>query len=179
MLNYFLILFFIYIRNSHLYEQEGITNIIVLPFKTYKEPFDYSKPLNISTIINNRIYTEIEISDLTLVSFFTSSEYEFYLTDDNCISKSNYIIQNSKSYNNQTNFTEGKSGFGNERMVLYRDISLNIKQFGFYKNLYIKEYNNKIKCGVLGLKMQSDEYEYIHFFLFIYLILSKLIYNKK
>ena len=165
MFKFFLIYFFIFINISKLYAQEGITNIIVLPFKTYKEPFDFSKPLNISSVIENRIYTEIEISNLTLVSFFVSEEYGFYLTDDNCIDKSNYIIQNSKSFVNITNFTETKTGFGGERMVLYRDLSLKIKQYAYYKSLYIKEYNNKRKCGILGLKMQSTSYEYIQSFL--------------
>ena len=80
----------------------------------------------ISSIVNNQIYTEIEISNQILVATFKSNEYGFYMTSDNCIEKSNYIIQKSESFANLTNFDKSKEGFASERMLLYRDINLKI-----------------------------------------------------
>ena len=142
---------------------EQITNIIVLPFKTYKEPFNKSNP--ISSIVNNHIYTEIEISNQTLVATFKSNEYGFYMTNENCIEKSNYIIQKSESFTNLTNFDSSKEGFASERMLLYRDIDLKIKQLGYYPKLRITSYGNERQCAIFGLKMRSDINEFIQSFL--------------
>ena len=128
-----------------------ITNIIVLPFSTYKESFNISNP--ISSIVNNQIYTEIEISNQILVATFKSNEYGFYMTSDNCIEKSNYIIQKSKSFSNLTNFDKSKEGFASERMLLYRDINLKIKQLGYYTRMRITSYSNERQCAIFGLKM--------------------------
>ena len=145
--------------------EQNITNIIVLPFKTYREPYDNSNPINISSIVNNHIYTEIEISDQILVASFKSDEYGFYMTSENCIEKSNYLIQKSKSFTNLTDFTKNKEGFASERMLLYRDIDLKIKQFGYFKEMRIKTYNNERQCAIFGLKMKSDIYEFIKSFI--------------
>ena len=143
----------------------NITNIIVLPFKTYKEPYNSLNPFNISTIINNNLYTEIEIGDQILAATFKSDEYGFYMTSENCIDKSNYIIQKSNSFWSLTNCTDSKDCFASERMFLYRDIDLTIKQYGLYTRMRVNEYNNKIQCAIFGLKMESDVYEYIQSFI--------------
>ena len=145
--------------------EQNITNIIVLPFKTYRKPYDNSNPINISSIVNNHIYTEIEISNQNLVASFKSDEYGFYMTSEDCIEKSNYIIQKSKSFTNLTNFTEYKEGFASERMLLYRDIDLKIKQFGYFTKMRIQTYNDKTQCAIFGLKMKSDINEFIQSFI--------------
>lgn len=139
-------------------EQQSITNIIVLPFKTYKE--ENSNPFNISSFVKNHIYTEINISDQTLVASFNSETYSFYMTNENCIENSNYIIQNSKSFTNISDFSSQKSGYASERMYLSRDIDLKIKQFGLYTRMHIKEYNNKRQCAVFGLRIKTEPYQY-------------------
>lgn len=139
--------------------------IIVLPFKTYKKPYSSSESFNISRIVNNHLYTEIEISNQILAATFSSDEYGFYMTSENCIEQSNYIIQKSKSFTNLTNFTESKEGFASERMLLYRDIDLKKKQYGYYTRMRINSYNNNIQCAIFGLKMESDVYEFIQSFI--------------
>ena len=140
-----------------------ITNIIVLPFNTYKESFNISNP--ISSIVNNQIYTEIEISNQILVATFKSNEYGFYMTSDNCIEKSNYIIQKSESFANLTNFDKSKEGFASERMLLYRDIDLKIKHLGYYTRMRITSYSNERQIAIFGLKMKSDVNEFIQSFI--------------
>ena len=139
-------------------ELVNITNIIVLPFKTYKEPYNESNPL--SSIINNHIYTEISIGDQILVASFSTEDYGFYMTNENCIDKSNYLIQNSKSFRNISKFEENKSGYASEILSLYRDINLKIKQNGFFERMFISSYNNKKQCAIFGLKIKEQAYEY-------------------
>lgn len=143
----------------------NLTNIIVLPFKTYKKPYNISEFFNISTLINNHLYTEIEISNQILAATLRSDEYGFYMTSKDCIDKSNYIIQKSESFVNLTNFTQSKNGFASERMLLYRDIDLKKQQLGLFTKMRVMEYNNKIQCAIFGLKMESDIYEYIQSFI--------------
>lgn len=149
----------------HFSSGQYLTNIIVLPFKTYREPYNKLKPLNISSIVNNHIYTEIEISNQTLVASFNSDEYGFYMTDQNCIEKSNYKIQNSKTFSPLTNFNDTKEGFASERMLLYRDIDLKIKNYAYYTKMRITSYNEERQCAIFGLKMKSDVYEFIQSFI--------------
>ena len=141
-------------------ELENITNIIILKFQEYKEPYNDSKELNISSIIKNHIYTEIEVGQQILVASFNSDEYGFYMTDNDCIDKSNYIIQKSKSFINVTTFEEGKSGYADETLTLYRDIDFKIKQNGFFENMYISKYNNHRQCAIFGLKIKIPESDY-------------------
>ena len=82
----------------------NLTNIIALKFKTYKEPYDENNELKISSIVENHIYTEIEIGDQLLVASFNTDEYGFYMTDEDCLEQSNYIIQKSKTFKNQSHF---------------------------------------------------------------------------
>ena len=158
---YLIIIFFLFNFSSGQY----LTNIIVLPFKTYREPYNKLKPLNISSIVKNHIYTEIEISNQTLVASFNSDEYGFYMTDKNCLEQSNYKIQNSKSFTPLTSFNNTKEGFASERMVLYRDIDLKIKNIAYYTRMRITSYNEERQCAVFGLKMKSDVYEFIQSFI--------------
>ena len=158
---YLIIIFFLFNFLSGQY----LTNIIVLPFKTYREPYNKLKPLNISSIVKNHIYTEIEISNQTLVASFNSDEYGFYMTDKNCLEQSNYKIQNSKSFTPLTSFNNTKEGFASERMVLYRDIDLKIKNIAYYTRMRITSYNEERQCAVFGLKMKSDVYEFIQSFI--------------
>ncbi len=158
---YFLIIYKISLGQSI----TNITNIIVLPFKTYKAPYNNLNQLDISSVVNNHIYTEIEISNQILVASFDSDEYGFYMTNENCIPNSNYIIQKSESFTNLTDFSIYSDGFASERMLLYRDIDLKTKQFGYYTKMRIKQYNNERQCAIFGLKMKSDVYEYIQSFI--------------
>ena len=139
--------------------------IIVLPFKTYKKPYNPSESFNISRLVINHLYTEIEIDNQILVATFNSDEYGFYMTSENCIEQSNYIIQESTSFTNITNFTESTEGFASEVMSLYRDIDLKEKANGLYTRMRITSYNNKKQCAIFGLKMESDVYEYIQSFI--------------
>lgn len=148
----------IFLLSIKISSEQEITNIIVLPFKTYKE--ENSKPFNISSFVKNHIYTEINISDQTLVASFNSKAYSFYMTNENCIQDSNYIIQNSKSFTNITDFSSEKSGFASERMYLSRDIDLKIKQFGLYTKMFVKSYNNQRQCAVFGLRIKTEPYQY-------------------
>jgi len=148
----------IYLISIKISSEQTITNIIVLPFKTYKK--ENSKQFNISSFVENHIYAEINISDQTLVASFDSKAYSFYMTNENCIDKSNYIIQNSQSFTNITDFSSQKSGYASERMYLSRDIDLKIKQFGLYTRMYIKEYNNERQCAVFGLRIKSEPHQY-------------------
>ena len=150
-----ILIFLLSIQKS---SEQTITNIIALPFKTYKE--ENSNPFNISSFVKNHIYTEINISDQTLVASFESKVYSFYMTNENCIEKSNYIIQNSQSFTNITDFSSESSGYASERMYLSRDIDLKIKQFGLYTKLFIKAYNNKRQCAVFGLRIKTQPYQY-------------------
>ena len=148
----------IFLLSIQITSEQTITNIIALPFKTYKE--ENSNPFNISSFVKNYIFTEINISDQTLVASFDSKAYSFYMTNENCIEKSNYIIQNSQSFTNITDFSSEKSGYASERMYLSRDIDLKIKQFGLYTKLFIKAYNNKRQCAVFGLRIKTQPYQY-------------------
>ena len=139
--------------------------IIVLPFKTYKKPYNSSESFNISTLVINHLYTKIEISNQILAATFNSDEYGFYMTSENCIEQSNYIIRESGTFTNLTNFTESTEGFVSEVMSLYRDIDLKEKKNGYYTRMRITSYNNNIQCAIFGLKMESDIYEYIQSFI--------------
>ena len=161
MINISFILFFLFFKVSF----QSITNIIVLPFKTYREPYNNSGQLDISTIVDNHIYTEIEIGNQILVASFQSGEYGFYMTSENCIPNSNYIIQKSDSFTNFTDFSKYSDGWASERMTLYRDIELKNKQIGLFTKMRIKTYNNEKQCAIFGLKMKSDIYEYIQSFI--------------
>ena len=139
-------------------ELVNITNIIVLPFKTYKEPYNESNPL--SSIINNHIYTEISIGNQILVASFRTEDYGFYMTNENCINESNYLIQNSKSFTNKSQFEENKPGYASEILTLYRDINLKIKQNGYFEKMFISSYNDQRQCAIFGLKIKEQYYEY-------------------
>ena len=129
--------------------------IIVLPFKTLapKNP-DYGSPINITSLVENRIFTEINMTSQTLIAFFNSEEYAFIMTSENCPEFSNYYIKNSPSF---TNLSER---YASERMILYRDYDLKTKEYGYYSKMEVKEYNDKKQCAILGLKMNLPVYEY-------------------
>ena len=133
----------------------NLTNIIALKFKTYKEPYNENKELNISSIIKNHIYTEIEIGDQLLVASFNTEEYGFYMTDEDCLEQSNYIIQKSKTFKNQSHFDEGGFGYASEILTLYRDINFKKKLVGYFEKMYISKYNNNKQCAVFGLKIKE------------------------
>ena len=69
----FTLIFFVYFLVKNSFEQNNITNIVVLPFKTYKESYKKDGIFNISSFLNNNIYTKIIISDMTLIVFFKSN----------------------------------------------------------------------------------------------------------
>lgn len=138
-------------------ESGNLTNIIALKFKTYKEPYDESTELKISSIIKNHIYTEIEIGNQLLVASFNTDEYGFYMTDEDCLEQSNYIIQKSKTFTNASHFDEGGFGYASEILSLYRDINFKIKLDGYYEKMYISKYNNNKQCAVFGLKIKEHE----------------------
>ena len=133
----------------------NITNIIALKFHRYEEPYIESKELNISSLIKNHIYTEIEVGGQILVASFNSDEYGFYMTDEDCIEKSNYIIQKSATFTNLSKFDEGDSGYASEIFSLYRDKDFTIKQNGYFKKMYISKYNHNRQCAVFGLKINT------------------------
>jgi len=129
--------------------------IIVLPFKTLApENVDSGSPINITSLVENRIFTEINMTSQTLIAFFNSEEYAFIMTSENCPEFSNYYIKNSPSF---TNLSER---YASERMILYRDYDLKTKEYGYYSKMEVKEYNDKKQCAILGLKMNLPVYEY-------------------
>ena len=129
--------------------------IIVLPFKTLAHKnVDSGSPINITSLVENRIFTEINMTSQTLIAFFNSEEYAFIMTSENCPEFSNYYIKNSPSF---TNLSER---YASERMILYRDYDLKTKEYGYYSKMEVKEYNDKKQCAILGLKMNLPVYEY-------------------
>ena len=129
--------------------------IIVLPFKTLApKNIDSGSPINITSLVENRIFTEINMTSQTLLAFFNSEEYAFIMTSENCPEFSNYYIKNSPSF---TNLSER---YASERMILYRDYDLKTKEYGYYSKMEVKEYNDKKQCAILGLKMNLPVYEY-------------------
>ena len=129
--------------------------IIVLPFKTLApKNIDSGSPINITSLVENRIFTEINMTSQTLLAFFNSEEYAFIMTSENCPEFSNYYIKNSPS------FTNLSQGYASERMILYRDYDLKTKEYGYYSKMEVKEYNDKKQCAILGLKMNLPVYEY-------------------
>ena len=129
--------------------------IIVLPFKTLApKNVDSGSPINITSLVENRIFTEINMTSQTLIAFFNSEEYAFIMTSENCPEFSNYYIKNSPSF---TNLSER---YASERMILYRDYDLKTKEYGYYSKMEVKEYNDKRQCAILGLKMNLPVYEY-------------------
>ena len=129
--------------------------IIVLPFKTLApKNVDSGSPINITSLVENRIFTEINMTSQTLLAFFNSEEYAFVMTSENCPEFSNYYIKNSPSF---TNLSER---YASERMILYRDYDLKTKEYGYYSKMEVKEYNDKKQCAILGLKMNLPVYEY-------------------
>ena len=129
--------------------------IIVLPFKTLApKNVDSASPINITSLVENRIFTEINMTSQTLIAFFNSEEYAFIMTSENCPEFSNYYIKNSPS------FTNLSQGYASERMILYRDYDLKTKEYGYYSKMEVKEYNDKKQCAILGLKMNLPVYEY-------------------
>ena len=159
MIHIWICILFILIRISK--ELDGITNIVVLPFKTYKEPYKKNGIFNISSFINNHIYTEIMISNMKLIASFKSDLYGFHITSDNCMDESDYLIQKSKTFYNIT------SGFGSESMLFYRDINLKTKQYGYFEKMKILSYNNNKQCALFGLKMReyTHNYDFTNFIL--------------
>ena len=129
--------------------------IIVLPFKTLApKNVDSGSPINITSLVENRIFTEINMTSQTLIAFFNSEEYAFIMTSENCPEFSNYYIKYSPSF---TNLSER---YASERMILYRDYDLKTKEYGYYSKMEVKEYNDKKQCAILGLKMNLPVYEY-------------------
>ena len=126
--------------------------IIVLPFKTLA--VDSGSPIDVTSLVENRIFTEINMTSQTLIAFFNSEEYAFIMTSENCPEFSNYYIKNSPS------FTNLSQGYASERMILYRDYDLKTKEYGYYSKMEVKEYNDKKQCAILGLKMNLPVYEY-------------------
>ena len=126
--------------------------IIVLPFKTLA--VDSGSPIDVTSLVENRIFTEINMTSQTLIAFFNSEEYAFIMTSENCPEFSNYYIKNSPSF---TNLSER---YASERMILYRDYDLKTKEYGYYSKMEVKEYNDKKQCAILGLKMNLPVYEY-------------------
>ena len=142
------IFFHIILLNSF-FQINSDMKIIVLPFKTLKP-----KIQNASTIIENPIYTNINMTSQNLLSIFSSSEYEYYMTSENCPSESNYYIYKSKT------FTKLSDSYASERMSLYRDIELKKQSYGIFTKMKIVEYNNKVQCAIFGLQMNSRVYDY-------------------
>ena len=154
-INHFLIVIILLINISFQNDNDD-TKIIVLPFKTFKNSnSDSSSPINISaSLVPNHIYTNLNITNQILIASFTSKEYSFYMTSENCPEDANFIIQNSPYFHNIS------YGFASERMLLYRDYDLKRMQYGLFTEMRIKEYNNKKQCAIFGLEMESAKYEY-------------------
>ena len=106
--------------------------IIVLPFKTLK-----SKTQDPTSVILNPIYTNINMTSQYLLSIFSSSEYEYYMTSENCPAEANYYIYKSKT------FTKLSDSYASERMSLYRDYELKTQSYGLFTKMKINDYNNK------------------------------------
>ena len=123
--------------------------IIVLPFKTLKPRIQ-----DASSVIENPIYTNINITSQNLLSIFSSNEYDYYMTSENCPSESNYYIYKSET------FMKLSDSFASERMSLYRDYELKTQSYGLFTKMKIAEYNNKVQCAIFGLQMNSKVYEY-------------------
>ena len=138
------------------FQNDNDIKIIVLPFKTFKSSnSDSSTPINISTsLIQNNIYTNLNITDQILIATFNSEEYTFYMTSENCPEEANFIIQNSHSFQNRS------YGIASERMLLYRDFDLKTMQYGLFQDMILKEYNNKKQCAIFGLEIKTQAHEY-------------------
>ena len=130
--------------------------IIVLPFKTLKPKNTIpSSPINVSfSIVSNPIYTNINTTTQNLLAIFSSGEYEFYMTSENCPEEANYYIKNSKTLMNIS------ERYVSERMILYRDYELKTQQYGLFTKMRLNEYNNKKQCAIFGLQMNSKAYDY-------------------
>ena len=149
---YTLYLLFIIIINVTSLNEFEITKIIVIPFKTLKQKDE--SLFNITTLIKNNIYIELNVTNQKLIATFDSDEYQFYMTYEGCPEISNYVIQKSHSFNNET------FGYASERFFLYRNYELTKYQYGLFGKMRIKEYNNKIQCAVFGLGIDAPVYEY-------------------
>ena len=124
--------------------------IIVLPFKTLKSRTQDDP----TSVILNPIYTNINMTSQYLLSIFSSSEYEYYMTSENCPAEANYYIYKSKT------FTKLSDSYASERMSLYRDYELKTQSYGLFTKMKINDYNNKPQCAIFGLQMNSKVYEY-------------------
>jgi len=107
--------------------------IIVLPFKTLKSRTQDDP----TSVILNPIYTNINMTSQYLLSIFSSSEYEYYMTSENCPAEANYYIYKSKT------FTKLSDSYASERMSLYRDYELKTQSYGLFTKMKINDYNNK------------------------------------
>ena len=123
--------------------------IIVLPFKTLK-----SKTQDPTSVILNPIYTNINMTSQYLLSIFSSNEYDYYMTSENCPDESNYYIYKSKT------LIKLSDSYASERMSLYRDYELKTQLYGLFTKMKINEFNNKPQCAIFGLQMNSKVYEY-------------------
>ena len=136
-----------------------ITNIIVLPFKTFKINFSGDK-FDIIDIVENRIYTDIKVDDQYLTFFYKSTLYGTLLNNDTCFGLSNYVPSKSKSFNKLIDQGNGNI-FASEVFQLYRDIELKNIFPGLFTKIHIINYEPDIKlCGIIGLKATSSTYEY-------------------
>ena len=142
------IFFSIFLLNLF-FQTNSDMKIIVLPFKTLKP-----KIQDASSVIENPIYTNINITSQNLISIFSSSEYDYYMTSENCPAEANYYISKSKTF-----ILIGDS-YASERMSLYRDYDLKTQKYGLFTKMKIAEYNNKAQCAIFGLQMNSKVYEY-------------------
>ena len=149
---YTLYLLFIIIINVTSLNEYEITNIIVIPFKTLNQKDE--SLFNITTLIKNNIYIELNATNQKLIATFDSDEFQFYMTSEGCPTISNYLIQKSPSFYNVS------YGLASERFFLYRNYELTKYQYGLFGRMIIKEYNNKIQCAVFGLGIDSPVYEY-------------------
>lgn len=129
-----------------------ITNIIVIPFKTFKP--DSSSPINVTSLFKNDIFIELNVTTQTLIATFNSEQYQFYMTSKDCPKNSNYIIQKSPYFQNIS------MNYCSERFILYRDYDLKKFQYGLFANMKFEEYNSKKQCAVFGLKMKPRYYDY-------------------
>ena len=123
--------------------------IIVHPFKTLK-----SKTQDPTSVILNPIYTNINMTSQYLLSIFSSNEYDYYMTSENCPDESNYYIYKSKT------LIKLSDSYASERMSLYRDYELKTQLYGLFTKMKINEFNNKPQCAIFGLQMNSKVYEY-------------------
>ena len=151
----FQILLYIFLLNKTSQTDSNL-KIIILPFKTLKPKNSYpSSPINVSfSIISNPIYTNINTTTQNLLAIFSSGEYEFYMTSENCPEEANYYLQNSKTLMNIS------GSYISERMILYRDYELKTQQYGLFTKMRLAEYNDKKQCAIFGLQMNSRIYDY-------------------